>query len=122
MSTKIIIVVLLVAVFVAAYFLLFQDSSSQPQVLEQDRFVNAYVELATLAEQMPIGTPEYEREKERVLRAIGVEPGQVEKALAMYNDRPELWQPVWERIQAELEKRQPDAETAPASGTAADSS
>jgi hypothetical protein len=54
---------------------------------------------------MPIGTPEYEREKERVLGRLGLEPSQVEAALAKFNDRPDLWHPVWEKIQIELEKR-----------------
>jgi len=121
MSTKIIIVIALIVAFVAAYFLLFQDSSSQPQILEQDKFVDAYVELATLAEKMPIGTPEYTREKERVLHSIGVEPEQVEKALAMYNDHPDMWQPVWERIQKRLEERQSDVGSMPATETPHDS-
>lgn len=116
MGAKIVIVVVLVGVFVAGYFLFFQDSSGGPQMMEQDKFVDAYVELAALAERMPIGTPEYDREKKRVLESMGLTPGQVEKALAAYNDQPERWQPVWERIQAALEKRQQELE--PASGTA----
>ncbi|GAB4319294.1 MAG: hypothetical protein Kow0074_08800 [Candidatus Zixiibacteriota bacterium] len=115
MVAKIIIVFVLVGLFVAGYFLFFQEGATGPQILEQDKFVQAYVELASLAERMPIGTPEYDREKRRVLETMGVTPEQVEKALATYNDHPEMWQPVWERIQKELEKREQDLE--PASAT-----
>ena len=115
MVAKIIIVVVLVGLFVAGYVLFFQEGTGGPQTLAQDKFINAYVELASLAERMPIGTPEYDKEKERVLASIGVTPEQVEKALATYNDNPELWQPVWERIQEKLEAREQEIEPAAAS-------
>ena len=73
--------------------------------IDEDVFVKAYVELATLAETMPIGTPEYDREKVRVLGSMGVTPEKVEKQLASYNNRPDQWRPIWEKIQAELAKR-----------------
>jgi hypothetical protein len=75
------------------------------QPIDEDTFVKAYVELATLAETMAIGTPEYEREKSRVLEGLGVTSEAVEKQLASYNNRPDLWHPIWEKIQAELQKR-----------------
>lgn len=75
------------------------------QPIDEDTFVQAYVELATLAETMAIGTPEYEREKKRVLEGLGVTPEAVETQLASYNNRPDLWHPIWEKIQAELQKR-----------------
>jgi len=70
--------------------------------LETDQFVTAYVELAKLAETMPIGTDEYNKERERVLAKIGITPAQVEETLAYYNDRPDLWRPIWEEIQTRL--------------------
>lgn len=73
--------------------------------IDPDTFVKAYVELATLAETMPIGTPEYDQEKTRVLSTLGVTPEKVEKQLASYNNRPDQWRPIWEKIQAELTKR-----------------
>lgn len=83
------------------------------QPIDEDTFVKAYVELATLAETMAIGTPEYEREKARVLEGLGVTSEAVEKQLASYNNRPDLWHPIWEKIQTELQKR---AGTSGASG------
>jgi hypothetical protein len=105
MRFKLAIIVVLVLVFVVVGFQYFSGQTTETLAIDQDQFVQAYVELATLAESMPIGTPEYDREKERVLGEIGLKPQQVEDALAMYNQRPELWRPVWERIQEELEKR-----------------
>jgi hypothetical protein len=105
MRIKLAILVLLVLVFGVIGFKYYSGKTTETMAINQDQFVQAYVELATLAESMPIGTPEYDREKERVLGKIGLRPAQVEEALAMYNQRPELWRPVWERIQAELEKR-----------------
>ena len=96
-----ILIVLVIAVVVLGI------KSTESMAINQDQFVQAYVELATLAEQMPIGTPEYDQAKKQVLEKIGLKPEQVEEALAMYNQRPELWRPVWEKIQAELEKREP---------------
>ena len=107
MRIKLAILVLLVLVFGVIGFKYYSGKTTETMAINQDQFVQAYVELATLAESMPIGTPEYDREKERVLGKIGLRPAQVEEALAMYNQRPELWRPVWERIQAELEKREP---------------
>lgn len=75
------------------------------QPIDDETFVKAYVELAVLAETMAIGTPEYELEKKRVLERVGVTPEAVEKQLASYNDRPDLWHPLWEKIQTELQKR-----------------
>jgi hypothetical protein len=117
MRLKIIIIALLVAVFAAlgiSYFKSSDDTlgtttpataTSDPKAVTQDQLVRAYVELATLAETTPIGTPEYEKEKTRVLGQIGLEPGQIEKALAEYNENPEKWRPIWDRIQVELAKR-----------------
>jgi hypothetical protein len=105
MRVKLAILVLLVLVFGVIGFQYYSGKSTETFAIDQEQFVKAYVELATLAESMPIGTPEYDREKERVLGEIGLQPAQVEEALAMYNQRPELWRPVWERIQQELEKR-----------------
>lgn len=115
MRAKLIIVGVVVAAFGVAYLLFFKGGSTQALVMEQDTFVKAYVELASLAERMPIGTPEYDREKARILHEMGVEPEQVEKALEVYNEHPELWRPVWDRIQEELEKRQelPEPTTIP---------
>jgi hypothetical protein len=112
MAGKILIVVVLIAVFVGGYFLFSRDSASGPQVMEQEKFVEAYVELAALAERMAIGTPEYDQDKERLLASMGITSEQVEKALATYNDHPEMWQPVWERIQEKLEERQQELEAA----------
>jgi len=107
MRFKLAIIVVLVLVFGVIGFKYYSGQTTETMAIDQDQFVQAYVELATLAEQMPIGTPEYDREKARVLGKIGLKPEQVEEALAMYNERPELWRPVWEKIQAELEKREP---------------
>lgn len=88
------------------------DNRKVEQPIDDETFVKAYVELAILAETMPIGTPEYEREKKRVLEAVGVTPEAVEKQLASYNERPDLWHPLWEKIQSELQKRsQPSGST-----------
>lgn len=119
MRVKVVILVLILVLFGAALgaaFGIFGTSgilkhlvlagSSQSLAIDQDLFVRAYVELALLAESMPIGTPEYDREKERVLGRLGLEPGQVEAALARFGDRPDLWRPVWEKIQIEIEKRE----------------
>jgi len=81
------------------------DNRKVEQPIDDETFVKAYVELAVLAETMAIGTPEYEREKKRVLEAVGVTTEAVEKQLASYNDRPDLWHPLWEKIQSELQKR-----------------
>lgn len=81
------------------------DNRKVEQPIDDETFVKAYVELAVLAESMAIGTPEYEREKKRVLESVGVTPAAVEKQLASYNERPDLWHPLWEKIQAELQKR-----------------
>lgn len=107
MRVKLAILVVLVVVFGVFGFLYYSGKSTETMAIDQDQFVQAYVELATLAEQMPIGTPEYDQAKARVLEKIGLKPAQVEDALAMYNNRPELWRPVWEKIQVELEKRAP---------------
>lgn len=118
MRLKIIILVLLMAVFgglVYKFITRPADEASSgtaspaattdPKKISDDQLVSAYVALATLAESTPIGTPEYEREKTRVLGAIGIEPGQLEKTLAEYNEHPEQWRPIWDRIQEELAKR-----------------
>lgn len=81
------------------------DNRKVEQPIDDDTFVKAYVELAVLAETMAIGTPEYEAEKKRVLEKVGVTPEAVEKQLASYNERPDLWHPLWEKIQSELQKR-----------------
>jgi hypothetical protein len=123
MKIKIAIVAVLLLAF-AAFIYLWQtgklgivnpeNKKVEGQAIDDSTFVKAYVELATLAESMPIGTPEYEREKKRVLEGLGVTPEAVEKQLASYNDRPELWHPLWEKIQAELQKR--SAQTPASSG------
>ena len=105
MRLKIAILVLLIVVFVVVGLISFSGNAPESSAIDQDRFVQAYVELATLAETLPIGTPEYEREKARVLGEMGLQPSEVEDALALYNNRPELWRPVWERIQEELARR-----------------
>jgi hypothetical protein len=117
MRLKIIIVVLMVAAFTTLGIVYFKSSddtlgtttapaaASDPKAVTEDQIVRAYVELATLAETTPIGTPEYDIEKTRVLGQIGLEPGQIEKTLAEYNERPEKWRPIWDRIQSELAKR-----------------
>ena len=107
MRVKLAILVVLVIAVVVLGIKFYPGKSTETMAINQDQFVQAYVELAQLAEQMPIGTPEYDQAKARVLEKIGLKPEQVEEALAMYNNRPELWRPVWEKIQAELEKREP---------------
>ncbi len=121
MRLKIIIIALLLIAFTTigiVYFRTTDDPTGAPtepaaastapgKSITEDQIVRAYVELATLAESTPIGTPEYEKEKTRVLGQIGLEPGQIEKTLAEYNEHPEKWRPIWDRIQDELNKRNP---------------
>ncbi len=121
MKIKIAIITLLVLAAVAVVWLyqtgelgiVNPDNRKVEQPIDDETFVKAYVELAVLAEKMPIGTLEYEQEKKRVLEGVGVTPEAVEKQLASYNERPDLWHPLWEKIQAELQKR---AEAAGTSG------
>lgn len=105
MRVKLIILILVVAGFGVFGFMYYSGKSTESLAIDQEQFVKAYVELAILAESMPIGTPEYEREKERVLGGLGLETSQVEAALAKFNERPDLWTPVWEKIQIELSNR-----------------
>ena len=113
MKTKIAIVTILVLAAVGIVWMyqsgelgiVNPDNRKVERPIDDETFVKAYVELATLAESMAIGTPEYEQEKKRVLEGVGVTPEAVEKQLASYNDRPDLWHPLWEKIQAELQKR-----------------
>src|SRR3989304_1287782 len=91
MRLKITIIALMAAAFVALGIVYFQSSdetlgtapatatASDSKAVTEDQIVRAYVELATLAETTPIGTPEYDKEKTRVLGLIGLEPGQIEK-------------------------------------------
>ncbi|MEW5875092.1 MAG: hypothetical protein AB1752_07940 [Candidatus Zixiibacteriota bacterium] len=106
MRIKLVILGIVIVAFGVFAFKYYTGTTSESLAINQDQFVKAYVELAILAETMPIGTPEYEREKERVLGKLGLEPSQVEAALAKFNDRPDLWHPVWEKIQTELDKRE----------------
>jgi len=113
MKTKIAIVTILVLAAVGIVWMyqsgelgiVNPDNRKVERPIDDETFVKAYVELATLAESMAIGTPEYEQEKKRVLEGVGVTPEAVEKQLASYNDRPDLWHPLWGKIQAELQKR-----------------
>jgi hypothetical protein len=120
MRTRLTILAALVLLF-AAVTLLFMKGylggrdamSAGDEPLETSEFVAAYVQLAMLAETMPIGTPEYDQERIRVLSEIGIKPEQVERTLAYYNERPDLWRPIWEQIQADLVGRLDDSKTAP---------
>jgi hypothetical protein len=111
MRIKIMILVLLVVGFAVVGFISFSGTTPESSVINQDQFVEAYVSLATLAEKMAIGTPEYEREKARILKDIGIEPSDVEEALAYYNERPEQWRPIWEKIQDKLGEPVPAQES-----------
>lgn len=113
MKTKVTIVTILVLAAVGVVWMyqsgrlgvVSPDNRKVEQPIDDETFVKAYVELAVLAETMAIGTPEYEAEKKRVLEKVGVTPEAVEKQLASYNERPDLWHPLWEKIQSELQKR-----------------
>lgn len=92
-------------------------AGSEP--LDADDFVAAYVELAKLAESTPIGTPEYQKARERVLGHIGVTPAQVEETLTYYNSRPDLWRPIWEQIQTQLADELEEFQDSPVEDSAA---
>ncbi|HEX9750209.1 MAG TPA: hypothetical protein VGB22_02805 [candidate division Zixibacteria bacterium] len=107
MRLRIIILVLLLVVFggaIAAFQLGYVGgpAASIPDTLSEDQLVEAYVRLAQLAEHMPIGTPEYDDARKRVLAEMNTTPERVEQTLAYYNERPEEWKPVWEKIQGRL--------------------
>ncbi|MEW5701971.1 MAG: hypothetical protein AB1792_07060 [Candidatus Zixiibacteriota bacterium] len=113
MKLRLIIIAALVLLFVGVGAMYLSGNLNivnpvKPQVEEQideATFVRAYVELAILAETSPIGSPEYEEAKTRILGGLGVTPEEVEQQLASYNNRPDQWRPIWEKIQAELAKR-----------------
>ena len=113
MKLRIAIITIVVLAFAVVVTLYFKGSLGivnpvRPTIeapIDDDAFVKAYVELATLAETMPIGTPEYEQAKARVLIGMGLSPEKVEKQLASYNTRPDSWRPIWVKIQAELARR-----------------
>ncbi len=104
---KTIIVVLVLLLAIALFFIL--NNLRTPSKLSEDKFAEVYVQLSIASEMYESKPVELEQERKKILEKYDVTQDEIDHFIEEYNQDPERWARVWEKIVRKLEEEKGEA-------------
>jgi hypothetical protein len=112
-SRKVIRIIFGAVILCIIVFLLFRALKPSSELTE-DKFVEVYVRLSIANEMFTSDILKLNEERERIFQQAGVTLEEMDRFVNRYNQKPEEWGRVWEKIVKRLSeestqpKRKPD--------------
>jgi len=97
------ITVISVVFLLIVLFIIF-DSLKTSSELSCEKFVEVYVQLSVASEMYDTDPAKLEQERKKILKKHGVTQEEIDHFIKEYNQNPEKWAKVWERIVRRLEE------------------
>ncbi|KPJ62816.1 MAG: hypothetical protein AMJ89_04570 [candidate division Zixibacteria bacterium SM23_73] len=97
------ITVISVAFLLIILFIIF-DRLKTSSELSVEEFVEVYVQLSVASEMYDADPAKLEQEREKILEEFGVTQEEIDHFVKEYNQNPEKWAKVWEKIVRRLEE------------------
>jgi hypothetical protein len=73
-------------------------------MLSEDKFVEVYVQLSIASEMYDTNPAKLEEERKKIFEKYGVAQEKLDQFIREYNQNPEKWAQVWEKIVRRLEE------------------
>jgi len=96
-TRKVKLVIIGVFILCIIAFLLFR-ALKPPSELSENKFVEVYVQLSIANEMFTSDTLKLNDERERIFQQAKVTPEEMNRFVNRYNQKPEEWGRVWEKI------------------------
>ena len=97
------ITIISVAFLLTILFVIF-DSLRTSSELSVEEFVEVYVQLSVASEMYDADPAKLEQEREKILEKYGITQEEIDHFVREYNQNPEKWAKVWEKIVRRLEE------------------
>ncbi len=98
-------------VFLLAILFIILNSPKTSPKLSEEKFVEVYVGLSIALETYDADSGGLEQERKRILERYGVTQKDIDEFVKNYNQNPEKWAKVWERIVQTLEEKKQKAKS-----------
>jgi len=92
------------AVFLLIILFIIFDSLKTSSELSYEKFAEVYVQLSVASEMYDTDPAKLEQERKKILKKRGVTQKEIDHFIEEYNQNPEKWAKVWERIVRRLEE------------------
>jgi hypothetical protein len=99
-----------VVLLLVVLFIIFSSLKTSPR-LSEEKFVEVYVQLSMALETFDADSGDLEQERKKVLDRYGVTQEEIDEFVMDYNQNPEKWAKVWERIVQKLEEKKQKAKS-----------
>ncbi len=96
------IIIISVLFLLTILFIIFNRLKTSSK-LSEEKFVEVYVQLSIASEMYDTSSTELEEERKKILEKFGVTQQEIEHFIKEYNQNPEKWAKVWEKIVHRLE-------------------
>ena len=97
-------IVLIGILFVVFIFLLFFLYKGVTPPLNEDEFINIYIQLSIANEKYQNDPRKLNEEKKQISKHFKVTQKDIEKFIKRYQKNPEKWAGVWEKVNKKLEE------------------
>jgi SOS response regulatory protein OraA/RecX len=72
--------------------------------LSEEKFVEVYVQLSIASEMYDTSSTELKEERKKILEKYNVTQEEIDRFIKEYNQNPEKWANVWEKIVRRVEE------------------
>ena len=96
LKNKLIIIIFVIFISIILFIIFYPLKTSSK--LSEEKFVEVYVQLSIASEMYDTSSTKSEEERKKILEKFGVTQQQIDHFIKEYNQNPEKWAKVWEKI------------------------
>jgi uncharacterized membrane-anchored protein YhcB (DUF1043 family) len=98
------LIIIISVVFLLIILFIVFNRLKTPSRLSEDKFVEVYVQLSIASEMYDTSSTKLEEERKKILKQYNVTQEEIDHFIKEYNQNPEKWAKVWEKIVRRLEE------------------
>ncbi|MCJ7577178.1 MAG: DUF4296 domain-containing protein [candidate division Zixibacteria bacterium] len=102
LKNKLIIIIFGIFISIILFIIFYPLKTSSK--LSEDKFVEVYVQLSIASEMYDTSSTKSEEERKKILKQYNVTQEEIDHFIKEYNQNPEKWAKVWEKIVRRLEE------------------
>jgi len=96
------LIIIIFAIFVSIILFIVFNSLKTSSELSQEKFVEVYVQLSVASEMYDTDPAKLKEERKKILKKYSVTQEEIDHFIKEYNQNPEKWAKVWEKIVGRL--------------------
>ena len=103
MTKNKLIILIFAVILLIIIFIVFNSLKTSPE-LSKEKFVEVYVQLSIASEMYETNPDTLEQERKKIFQDNGVSQEEIDHFVKVYNQNPEKWAEVWEKVVRRLEE------------------